>query len=79
MADILVRNVPQEMVEALKQRAARHRRSLQQELLSILEASTEESLAKSPAQVAAAIRSRLRQNGRTFSDSTSMVREDRER
>ena len=34
---------------------------------------------QTPAELAAAIRTRLAQSGRTFSDSTALVREDRER
>jgi plasmid stability protein len=37
MAAIHVRDLPDEVVEALKQRAARHHRSLQKELRHILE------------------------------------------
>ncbi|MCL5264493.1 MAG: hypothetical protein M1343_04750 [Chloroflexi bacterium] len=79
MPDILVRDVPQQTVDVLKQRAKQHRRSLQQELLSILEATAEGSQARSPSQIAAAIRARLAQGPRTFGDSTDLVREDRER
>ncbi len=79
MADLLVRNVPESIAEALKRRAAQHRRSLQQELLSILEASARESRARSPAEIAADIRSRLARSGRTFSDSTPLIRQDRDR
>jgi antitoxin FitA len=79
MPDILVRGVPPETLDALKQRARAHRRSLQQEVLSILEASAREARAPDPAQVAAAIRERLARSGRSFSDSASLIREDRER
>ena len=79
MADVLVRNVPEPVLESLKQRAARHRRSLQQELLGILETAAEEPPRRSPAEVAAALRARLAQSGRTFGDSAALVREDRER
>lgn len=36
--NLSVKNVPEELAELLRQRAARNRRSLQRELLSILEA-----------------------------------------
>ncbi len=36
MPDILVRNVPEDVVEVLKKRASENRRSLQQELLVVL-------------------------------------------
>jgi plasmid stability protein len=38
MAALNVRNLDDALLDALKQRAARHRRSLQKEVLSILEA-----------------------------------------
>ena len=79
MPDILVRNVPQHTLDVLKQRASRNRRSLQQELLTVLEAIAEASQPQSPSQVAAAIRSRLAQGDRKFSDSAELVRQDRER
>jgi plasmid stability protein len=79
MPNILVRGVPERTVDTLKQRAKRNRRSLQQELLSILEATAEGSRTATASEVAAAIRKRLAQNGRSFSDSTTLVREDRER
>lgn len=79
MPDILVRDVPQHTLDALKQRAKRNRRSLQQELLSVLEATAEVSQVGSPAQIASAIRARLAQNDRRFSDSVELVRRDRER
>ena len=37
MPAIHVRDIPEEVIEALKRRAARHRRSLQKELVHILE------------------------------------------
>jgi plasmid stability protein len=79
MPDVLVRNVPDPVLDAVKRRARQHRRSLQQELLSILEDVSVESLRPSPAEVAAAIRERLARSGRVFSDSTPLIREDRER
>lgn len=78
MTDILLRDVPQKTVDALKQRAKQNRRSLQEELLSILEAATQESQARSRSRVAAAIRTKLAQGGRTFGDSAELVREGRE-
>ncbi|MDP2935018.1 MAG: hypothetical protein Q8O86_00845 [Dehalococcoidia bacterium] len=79
MPDILVRDVPHNTLDALKQRAKRNRRSLQQELLVVLEDTAERSQSRSPGHVAAAIRARLAQGDRTFSDSVELVRQDRER
>ncbi|MBI2941518.1 MAG: Arc family DNA-binding protein [Chloroflexi bacterium] len=79
MPRILVRDVSQPVLDTLKERARRNRRSLQREVLEILEASARESTTQTPAQVAAAIRARLTASRRTFSDSADLIREDRER
>ena len=79
MPDLVIPNIDQATLDALKQGATRHRRSLQQELVTILEAAVREPVQQTPAELAAAIRTRLAQSGRTFSDSTALVREDRER
>lgn len=78
MTDILVRGVPEPTLEILKRRAKEHRRSLQQEVLSIIERAAHEPRATSAAEVAAKIRSNLEKTGRDFGDSTVLVREDRE-
>lgn len=79
MPDILVRNVPQHTLDAIKQRAKRNRRSMQQELLTVLEVIAEASQPQNPSQVASAIRSKLAQGDRKFSDSAELVRQDRGR
>ena len=80
MPDVLVRNVPESVLEALKQQAAQHRRSLQQELVSILEAAATQGASRQTAvDLAARIRARLAESGRLFSDSTELLREDRAR
>jgi plasmid stability protein len=48
--NLSVKNVPDDLADRLRQRAARNRRSLQQELLSILESATE--VASSPQNTA---------------------------
>ena len=82
MSDVLIRNVPEGVLETLKRRAEEHRRSLQGELLTILEeAAAEPSQAdlEEFIRAAAAMRERLASTGRTFSDSGELVREDRDR
>jgi plasmid stability protein len=77
--DVLIRNVPEATLAALKQRAGLGRRSLQQELLGLLQTAADEEASPTPAEIAALIRARLAASDRTFSDSTQIVREDRER
>ena len=79
MANLLVRGVPESVLKSLKQLAVRHRRSLQKEVLNILESAAGAGGRQSPAQIAAAIRTRLAQTDRTFSDSAHLIREDRQR
>lgn len=79
MTDILVRGVPEPTLEILKRRAKEHRRSLQQEVLSILERAAGEPGSRTAADVAAQIRSNLEKSGRQFGDSAALVREDRSR
>lgn len=78
MPNLLVRDVPEDVVAALKRRAASQRRSLQQEMLEILAQAAEEP-AMTAAETAAAIRERLAAKGIAFGDSTPLIRADRER
>lgn len=79
MPNVLVRDVPEHVVNALKRRAVSHRRSLQQEMLEILEQAAERPDATTAAQIATAIRERLAARGVAFGDSTPLIRSDRER
>lgn len=79
MTDILIRNVPEPVLESLKRRAEERHRSLQHELLSILETASAQPTRETAAEVAAAIRARLAASGRSFGDSVELIREDRER
>ncbi|MGI6307617.1 MAG: FitA-like ribbon-helix-helix domain-containing protein [Dethiobacteria bacterium] len=76
MPDLLIRDVPQEIIDELKSRAASQRRSLQQELRLILEETVKPDLLKA-IRLAEEIRNKLTASGRTFSDSTTLLREDR--
>lgn len=78
MPDILVRSVPQDVLASLKEQAAQNRRSLQQELLLLLESAARKDCSAA-VQSAALIRKRLSGYGRTFSDSTGQIRDDRGR
>jgi plasmid stability protein len=80
MASLLVRNVDEVTLAALKSAAARNGRSLQSEALRVLEEaarrerSTDESIRR-----ADDIRERLRARGVDVADSTELIREDRAR
>lgn len=73
--NLSIKDAPKEVVKRLKARAARHHRSLQGELLAILESvAIEESLLE-PAAVASEVR-RLKLH--TPAESAAMTREDRD-
>ena len=75
MAQLLVRNVPPDVVEALKRRAASHGRSAEAEHRIILE----EALRPGRAEFwerAAALRAETR--GRKLTNSTEIIRQDRD-
>jgi plasmid stability protein len=78
MPQLLVRNLHDEIVESLKQRAKANHRSLQAEVALILENAAKVQ----PANFwnnSAKIRKKLAQTKQSFSDSTEQVREDRDR
>jgi antitoxin FitA len=73
--NLSVKNAPDEMVRRLKERAARHHRSLQGELLAILEDAVHNPRPLAPDEVLA----RVRQLGlSTPRDASDMIREDRD-
>ncbi|HZO86707.1 MAG TPA: hypothetical protein VFB38_00105 [Chthonomonadaceae bacterium] len=76
MPQVLVREVEPAVVERLKQRAQRHGRSLEAELRVILRQAVGLDM-----QAALEELRRIQDDfaGRTFSDSTELLREDRER
>ena len=78
MPQLLVRNLQEETVESLKQIAKANHRSLQAEVALILENAAKvqpTSFWKNTAK----IREQLAQSKKSFSDSTELVREDRDR
>jgi plasmid stability protein len=76
MAQVLIRDLDQEVLDRLKQRAERSGRSLEAELRSILRQAS--GLDKE--QVLAELEKiRALYAGRTFSDSAELIREDRDR
>ena len=78
MSQLLVRNLQEKVVENLKQRAKLNHRSLQAEVALILENAAKVQ----PANFwnnANKIRKQLAQSKQSFSDSTELVREDRDK
>jgi plasmid stability protein len=76
-ASLTIRNIPKPVLDRLKVRAARHRRSMQGEILDILEMA---SLEPETRLTGAAALARVRALGLvTPGDSVAMIREDRDR
>ncbi|HJU20016.1 MAG TPA: Arc family DNA-binding protein [Stellaceae bacterium] len=75
MAQLLVRDVPQDVVEALKRRAAEHGRSAEAEHRLILEQALRPGRAGFWER-AAALREEMR--GRILTNSTDLIRQDRD-
>jgi plasmid stability protein len=76
MGSILVRGLSQKTIERLKERARLNRRSLQQEAKALLEHAAETLTMREARRVSEGWRRRL--DGRSFSDSAQMIREDRD-
>jgi antitoxin FitA len=77
MASVLVRDLDPAVVERLKARAEENGRSLQKELKAILETAAAQATWAEARAAAERVRQML--GGRQFSDSTELVRENRER
>jgi antitoxin FitA len=75
MAQIIVRNLPKEVVDRLKERARSEGRSLEAEVRNILQKETGSDMTKFAREI---IKFRERWKGRKFSDSAALIREDRE-
>lgn len=82
MTQIVIEELDPMLVEKLKVRAQRQGRSLEAELKAILEAAAEAEVVDKETAMAAAWeridKARTRYAGRTFSDSTELIREDRD-
>jgi antitoxin FitA len=77
MAQVLVRQLDEKIVDRLKKRAQENGRSLESEVRTILEEAVPdyEGAWKRIEQ----FHKRLKKSGRTFSDSAELIREDRDR
>ena len=74
--NLSIKNAPDDVVERLRRRAERHHRSLQGELLVIIEEAVRGEETLTPAELLAEVR---RLDLRTPADSTSIIRTDRDR
>ncbi len=71
-----IKNVPEDLLEQLRSRAARHHRSLQGELMAILEEAVAPTRPKSAQEILEEIRGLSLPPSDL--DSTEMIREDRD-
>jgi plasmid stability protein len=73
--NLSIKNAPDHVVQRLRQRAEQHHRSLQGELMAIIEAAVQEDRPATPADILAEVR----QLGlRTPSEAAALVRADRD-
>jgi len=77
MAQVLVRQLNDKVVDRLKKRAKEHGRSLQSEVKTILEEAVPDY--EAAWKRIERFRKRLQQSGRKFSNSVDLIREDRDR
>jgi plasmid stability protein len=75
MASLTIKNVPDVVVARLRDRAARRRRSLQDELLAIIKEATQQDGPSTPADILAEVR---RLGLRSPSESAVLIRGDRD-
>jgi len=73
--NLSIKNAPDRVVQRLRERAERHHRSLQGELLAIIEAAVEEDRPAAPADILAEVR---RLGLRTPSEAAALIRADRD-
>jgi plasmid stability protein len=78
MANVLIRDIPDEIVNDLKRMAKLHNRPLQQELREIL-VRTASQPCLDIARQATEIRLKLTAKNQSFTDSVELLREDRNR
>ena len=73
--NLSIENAPDDVVERLQQRAKRNRRSLQEELLAIIEIAAGEDQSSTPAELLALVRWLGLQ---TPNEATALIRADRD-
>ncbi len=74
--NLSIKNAPDDVVERLRKRAERHHRSLQGELLVIIEEAVRGEVSLTPAELLAEVR---RLGLHTPADSAAIIRTDRDR
>ena len=74
--NLSIKNVPDKLAGRLRERAARNHRSLQGELMAILEQSVMDKVVLTPREILDEVRSLGLSTG---TEATEMVREDRDR
>lgn len=77
MAQVLVRQLDEQVVERLKKLAKEHGRSLQAEVKTILEEAAPDY--EAAWKRIERFRKRLKRSGRKFGDSAGLIRKDRDR
>ena len=73
--NLSIKNAPDDVVQRLRDRAERHHRSLQGELMAIIEAAVREGRPATPAEILAEVR---RLGLRTPSEAAGIVRAERD-
>jgi plasmid stability protein len=73
--NLSIKNAPDDVVQRLRERAERHHRSLQGELMAIVEAAVRENRPSTPAEILADVR---RLGLRTPAEAAGIVRADRD-
>jgi plasmid stability protein len=76
MANVFLRDIPEEVLNKLRDMAKAHNRSLQQELRVVLE-NTASQTSPDVFQKASELRKELRKKAIRFTDSAKLLREDR--
>lgn len=78
MPDVLIRNIDEQTLNNLKKRAESNNRSLQLELKTILESYGKVEFEQSKKMIKESIE-KYKAEGRVFSDSVDLIRENRDR
>lgn len=80
MAQIVIRNIPDHVMDAFRKLTKRRGTSLEQEVRDLIaNAVTQDTRLRRFRTASQRQMNRFREEGRTFSDSADLIREDRER